>query len=194
VVMERLSRDIHFFRGSQISKTDGSSSSEVADEWNDEQGDEPYTSSPNSTPPPRSDEIDRWQCHTSLQHFGSQLQAAANAIFPNTTTSRYKHVYVLMLKWNDEDPQLPVSYEVSKLHDVFQNVFNFETESWDIPEQDCHGVVNQKILDFKNLGGNSKDDLKIIYYAGHGKLTRNRTLSWTRYISLSGVICKWYLC
>jgi hypothetical protein len=169
-----------------MSKIDESSNSDPSDDCDDEESSElAYISSPNSTPPPRADEIDRWQCHTSLQQFGAQLQAAANAIFPNIQTTRYKHVYVLMLKWNDEDPKLPVSYEVSKLHDIFKIVYHFETEIWDIPDQDCHGVVNQKILDFKNLGGNSKDDLKIIYYAGHGKLTRNRTLSWTRYVLFS---------
>jgi hypothetical protein len=176
-------------RGSQMSKIDVSSDcdSELANDWEDEESSEPpYINSPMSTPPPRADEIDRWQCHTSLQQFGAQLQLAANAIFPNTATSRYKNVYVLMLKWKDEDPKLPVSQEISKLHDVFQNVYHFETENWDIPDRDCHAEVNQKILDFKKLGGNTKDDLKIIYYAGHGKLTRNLLLSWTRYVSAGG--------
>jgi hypothetical protein len=136
-----------------------------------------------SSPPLRANEIDRWNCHTSLQEFGTQLQTAANAIFPNIGTSRYRNVYVLMLKWKNEDPMLPVSLEISKLHDVFQDMYHFNTESWDIPDEDCHAEVNQKILDFKKLGGNSKDDLKIVYYAGHGKLTRNRLLSWTRYVS-----------
>jgi hypothetical protein len=152
-----------------------------------------YMSSPMSTPPPRADEIDRWQCHTSLRRFGTQLQMAANAIFPNIATSRYRDVYVLMLKWKDEDPRLPVSQEISKLHDVFQDVYHFNTESWHIPNEDCHAEVNQKILDFKKLGGNSKDDLKIVYYAGHGKLTRNRLLSWTRYVSAGCYILGFYL-
>jgi hypothetical protein len=157
----------------------------IPTDYSDDAGssDQPYMGSPMSTPPPRADDIDRWQCHTSLRRFGTQLQMAANAIFPNVATSRYRDVYVLMLKWKDEDPRLPVSQEISKLHDVFQDVYHFNTESWDIPDEDCHAEVNQKILDFKKLGGNSKDDLKIVYYAGHGKLTRNRLLSWTRYVS-----------
>jgi hypothetical protein len=146
--------------------------------------DEPaYISSSNATTPPRADEIDRWRCHIDLQQFGHDLQAAANDAFPNTPTSRYKHVYVLILSWEDEDPNLPVSLEILKLVKVFKNLYHFETEVWYIPDQDCHAEVCQKILDFAKLGGNNKRDLKIVYYAGHGKLARNRLLSWTRYYS-----------
>jgi len=135
---------------------------------------------PNIYPPPRADEIDRWQHHIAFQQFGDDLQSAAAAIFPNTATSRYKNVYVLMIKWEDEDPKLPVSQEIKNLERVFKDIYHFETEVWSIPDVDCHAEVNEKILDFKRVGGNCKDDLKIVYYAGHGKLTRNRQLSWTR--------------
>lgn len=138
-------------------------------------------SSPNSTPPPRVDEMDRWQYHVDLPEWGKTLHEAAKAVFPNVGTSRYRNVHVLMLKWKDEDPNLPVSYDIPKLQDVFEQIYGFETELWDIPGQDCHTEVNQKIIDFSRLGGNSKEDLKILFYAGHGKITSNRLLSWTRY-------------
>ena len=145
-------------------------------EYNDSTG----KSSPNSTPPPTADEYDKWLYHTGFEEFGSNLHEAAKAVFPNTAPSRYRNVYVLMLKWEDEDPNLPVSWEITKLFGVFKDIYHFQTEVWDIPDQDCHAEVNQKILDFSKLGGNSKEDLKIVYYAGHGKLTKNRLLSWTR--------------
>lgn len=145
-------------------------------------GEQGYVSSPNSTPPPRADEIDRWRCHTGLEQFGQQLQEAANNAFPNTSTSRYRNVYVLMLSWQDEDPKLPVSLEVLPLVEIFRDLYHFDTEVWHIPDNNSHMEVVQKILDFANLGGNSKDDLKIVYYAGHGKLSRSRQLSWTRYV------------
>lgn len=88
----------------------------------------------------------------------------------------------MLLKWKDEDPQLPVSYDIPKLWDVFKETYGFETELWEIPDHDSHTEVNQKIIDFSRLGGSSKEDLKILYYAGHGKITRNRLLSWTRYV------------
>jgi hypothetical protein len=61
------------------------------------------------------------------------------------------------------------------LYNIFKGVYHFDTEVWDIPDEDCHVEVNQKILDFSKTGGNSKDDLKIVYYAGHGRLM-NRLL------------------
>jgi hypothetical protein len=133
-----------------------------------------------SVPPPRPEEIDRELCQARLRAFAEQLQETASAPLPNITASSYRNVYVLLLKWEDEDPNLPVSYEISRLQDVFVNVYHFETEIWDIPDEDCHDKVNQKILDFKRLGSNRKDDLKILYYGGHGKLTRNQSLAWTR--------------
>lgn len=140
-----------------------------------------HSSSPNSTPPPTAEHYDKWLYHTGFKEFGNDLHEAAKAVFPNIAPGRYRDVYVLMLKWEDEDPNLPVSWEITRLFNVFQNVFNFQTEVWDIKDQDCHAEVNQKILDFSRLGGNSKEDLKIVYYAGHGKLTMNRLLSWTRW-------------
>jgi hypothetical protein len=132
-------------------------------------------------PPPRADEIDRWQHHIAFEQFGQDLNLAAKALFPKTSKCRYRNVFVLMLKWNDEDPDLPVSLEIQRLYDVFKVTYHFETEVWDIPDEDCHVEVNQKILDFSRIGGNNKDDLKIVYYAGHGRLMKNRLLSWTRY-------------
>jgi len=137
-------------------------------------------SSPNSTPPPTAEEYDRWLYHTKFKKFGNDLHEAAKAVFPNTTPAQYRNVYVLILKWEDEDPNLPVSWEIGRLLRVFRDVYHFETEVWDIKDKDCHAEVNQKILDFSRLGGNSEEDLKIVYYAGHGKLTMTRSLSWTR--------------
>lgn len=136
-------------------------------------------------PPPTPEELDRQLRTTKLQSFGKELQEIANASLSTTEASRYRNVYVLILKWEDEDPQLPVSLEISKLKDAFVDVYHFNTEVWDIPDEDCHDSVNQKILDFKRLGSDSKDDLKILYYGGHGRLTRNRSLAWSRYTVLS---------
>lgn len=78
------------------------------------------TSTPNSTPPPTFADIDRWNYHTTLKQFGSSLQAAANAVFPNDKKSRYSQVSVLMLSWADEDPCLPVSREIDELEIISQ--------------------------------------------------------------------------
>ena len=139
-----------------------------------------YHSSPNSTPPPSFHEIDRWQHHIALQEFGEDLQAAAKAVFPNEARPRYSKISALMLCWEDEDPRLPVSVEIEKLFQVFHDIYHFDTEIWKIPDENPHHNLNLKVLDFVTPSEESKDHLKIVYYAGHGKLSRERTLLWTR--------------
>jgi len=129
-------------------------------------------------PPPTAEEIDRLNYHNGLQKFGEALEEAAKAVLPNNAKSRYRNVHVLFLSWEDEDPQLPVSLEIAKLHDVFVNIYHFQSEIWHISSQNSHNKVSKKILEF--VGEDHKDDLKIVYYAGHGRLTQNRLLSWTR--------------
>jgi hypothetical protein len=131
-----------------------------------------------TTPPPSPCDIDRWRYHIGLKQFGQTLCAAAKAVFPNTSKSRYTKVSVLMIQWEDEDPKLPVSLEIEKLYNVFTNIYHFKAETWKIPDQGSHAATNRKILDF--IEDDSKDHLMIIYYAGHGELTKNRLLSWTR--------------
>ncbi|KAH9211957.1 hypothetical protein DL95DRAFT_509849, partial [Leptodontidium sp. 2 PMI_412] len=125
------------------------------------------------------DDISRWSCHISLQKFGEELQAAADAAFPNISTSRYTSVSVLMIMWEDEDPYLPVSIEIAKLDDIFQRLYGFETEVWRFPGQKSHAKVNRKILDLADVEGNPSEHLLIVYYAGHGLLTTERLLAWT---------------
>ncbi|KAH9219391.1 hypothetical protein DL95DRAFT_457467 [Leptodontidium sp. 2 PMI_412] len=101
-----------------------------------------------TTLPPSSCDIDRWRYHIGLKQFGEALGAAAKAVFPNTSKSRYTRVSVLMIQWEDEDPRLPVSIEIEKLYDVFTKIYHFETEIWKIPDQGSHASTNRKILDF----------------------------------------------
>lgn len=116
-----------------------------------------YISSANSTPPPpTAADNDRWQYHIDFQTFTNSLQAAANAVFPNDTKSRYSKVSVLMLSWTDEDPKLPVSLEMDSLYEVFHKTYGYETERWAIPDENCHYELTGKIMDFVKPGPDSK--------------------------------------
>jgi len=86
-----------------------------------------------------------------------------------------------LLCWDDEDPKLPVSTEIEDLEHMFANVYHFEVEIWTIPSEGSHKKLNRKVLDFVELGEDSKDDLKIVYYGGHGMLANNRQSSWAMY-------------
>lgn len=151
-------------------------------EENDSQG---YISSPNSTPPPTLADIDRWRYHIDFEDFGKSLQDAANAVFPNDTNSRYTEVSVLILSWEDEDPQLPVSQEIRSLYHLFNEVYSYETERWTIPDEHSHWKLTEKVMDFVKPTEDSKTHLKIVYYAGHARLTDTRLLVWTRLVLYS---------
>jgi hypothetical protein len=114
-------------------------------------------SSSSTAPPPTPHDIDRWSKHISLQEFGESIQSAARALFPNETKSRYTSVTVLVLSWQDEDPNLPVSLEISRLVDVFRNIYHFGVDEWKIPNQNSHWAVNQKIMTFVAPGPNDKE-------------------------------------
>jgi len=137
-------------------------------------------SSSSTAPPLTPHDIDRWSKHISLQDFGEGLQIAARALFPNERKSRYTSVTVLVLSWQDEDPNLPVSLEISRLVDVFKEIYLFDVDEWKIPNQNSHWAVNQKIMTFVEPSSSDKEHLKIVYYAGHGRLTKTRLLEWTR--------------
>jgi hypothetical protein len=133
-----------------------------------------------NTTRPSFDQFDQWQAHIGLKTFGEGLHAAAQAVFPDESQPRYTKVYVLMIRWEAEDLNSPVSIEVRKLFNVFKDIYQFEVEIWKIPDTGSHVDTDQKILDFVKLGGDSDEHLKIVYYAGHAKLTKNKRLAWTR--------------
>ena len=129
-------------------------------------------------PPPSADAIDRLRYHIRLSDFGSSLQKAANAIFPGNQTSRYSKVDVILLSWEAEDPNLPVSVEITELATVFTSLYGYEVEQWLIPSDNSHNRLQTKVLEF--LGSGEAEHLKIVYYAGHGKLTNHGQPAWTR--------------
>jgi hypothetical protein len=148
----------------------------------DENGHESYIESPSSTPPPPTpDEISFQYRHTTLKHFGEDLQLAAKTLFPNDSTSRYTKTSILILSWEEEDPKLPVSLEIAKLYAIFRKDYGFDVEVWKIPTNHSHFELNQKIGSFVRPEEDDRQHLKIVYYAGHARLAKNRTLVWTGY-------------
>jgi hypothetical protein len=129
-------------------------------------------------PPLSGYDLDRLNYHLDLQDFGTNLQRAANAVFASDRRSKYTKVSSLLLSWEDEDPQLPVSLEIKELRDVFVNLYGFEVDEWHIPANKSHEALNLKILQF--LDDSSTKHLKLVYYAGHGKLSTHGQAIWTR--------------
>jgi len=142
-------------------------------------------SSNTSSIPPRADEWDRTLRHIGLKEFRKALGQAARAVYPNDTGSKYSKVYVLLITWETEDPKLPVRREVVALHELFENVYHYDVEEFRIPDSASHAAVSEKINSFVKINGDSSDDLKIVYYAGHSMLSTNKELIWCTYVFLS---------
>ena len=136
----------------------------------------------NDNPPPTAEEIDRAQEQELLSDIRRRLQEDADDAFPNDGKSNYRKVYVLLICWAKEEPSLPVSLELDELSDVLSFDYGFETETWRIPADDCHNQLSRKILDFISVGNDSRRDLKVVYYAGHGLLTKGRQPAWAKYV------------
>jgi len=132
------------------------------------------------SPPLSGYDLDRLNYHIDLQDFGTNLQQATNAVFSSDRRSKYTKVSALLLSWEDEDPQLPVSLEIKELKDVLVNLYGFEVDEWNIPAANSHGALNLKILQF--LEDSSTKHLKLVYYAGHGKLSNHGQAIWTRLV------------
>lgn len=131
-------------------------------------------------PPLSAYDLDRLNYHIDLQDFGSHVQKAADAVFSSDRRSRYTNVTALFLSWEDEDPQLPVSLEIKDLKDVLINLYGFEVDEFRIPAVNSHGALNLKILQF--LEDSHTKHLKLVYYAGHGKLSTHGQAIWSRWV------------
>lgn len=108
------------------------------------------------------------------------VQIFEKFLLTGSSVVKYPRVYALLLLWEDEDPYLPVSQEVHELGIVIASIYNFEVETYLIPSEGSHKKLNQRILDFVELGGDSAEHLKIVYYGGHGMLAHNRQPDWVR--------------
>ncbi|KAH6719008.1 hypothetical protein BKA61DRAFT_429076, partial [Leptodontidium sp. MPI-SDFR-AT-0119] len=119
--------------------------------------------------------------HHRMREIAARIQDGANRSFPNDLSSRYRYdkVYALLICWADEDPRLPVSIELNDLSRLFSDEFGFQAETWQIPTDNCHNELSHKVLDFIGIGDDNRNDLKIVYYGGHGILTKGRQLAWT---------------
>lgn len=129
--------------------------------------------------PPRVEERGRTVHHIALEDFGKALENAARAVYQNSKASRYSRVYVLLISWETQDPKLPVVFEICGLRNVLEDVYNYDVEEFRIPDLESHAEVSEKINSFVKVGGCSNNDLKIVYYAGHSRLSRTKELIWS---------------
>lgn len=80
-----------------------------------------------------------------------------------------------MIRW--ENDYLGVASEVETLSTLFEDQYGFNVQ-WLIPANEkSHNNLMQKALNFLDEH-DSKDNLFIIYYAGHGFINQERQSTW----------------
>jgi hypothetical protein len=85
---------------------------------------------------------------------------------------------VLLISWQTEDPKLPVEREINVLSQVFEEAYNYNVENFRVSDDESHAGVSEKVNSFVKVNGNSSSDMKIVYYAGHSRLSRTKELMW----------------
>jgi hypothetical protein len=118
-----------------------------------------------------------------MQNFGKLLERAARIAFPCQNRSRYSNVHVLMFSWATEDWRLPVNSEIAGLGEVLENIYHYKVEEFKIPDQRSHNKVTAKIIDFIEKNDDDPAELKIVYYAGHARLSKSKDVVWARHVS-----------
>ncbi len=86
------------------------------------------------------------------------------------------------MNWDDDD--LGTATELSDMHALFQDCFNYSSEIWKIPSRHSEDALERKLSEVKvQFGGENR--LLIIYYGGHGRLDPSSRSIWQAYVSLS---------
>lgn len=111
-----------------------------------------------------------------LEAFANDLNRALKSSFPAPRDSYpYKAVYVLLLRWIDDD--LMVQSELSGLRNVFEGQFSFNVEEWQIPGRGAYRALQEKVYGFQN-SHQSESELLIVYYGGHAEADRRGRSIW----------------
>ena len=98
-------------------------------------------------------------------------------IYAQANRSPYTSVSVLLLRWEDD---LTVEQDLLQLQKVFQERFNYHTESWCIPS--CpNPSIKLTVQMAQYIEYARSDHLLIVYYAGYGFVGSDHNLYWAWY-------------
>lgn len=115
----------------------------------------------------------------NVQQFSKDLSAAVAAVWTTRHENRYSDIQVLILSWEDDD--LGVYKEIDVLHETFRELYNYQVTEWLIPKLKPERKLSLQIGEFLDKH-DSKENLLIIYYAGHGFLNDQRVPMWAAYV------------
>jgi hypothetical protein len=79
-------------------------------------------------------------------------------------------VKVILTSWAKDD--LGVMSEIAELEDIFDRVYQYEVEKWQIPSEKPERALRAKVTSLLE-GWESNKSLLMFYYAGHAQPSSN---------------------
>lgn len=119
-----------------------------------------------------------------LDSFRTDLQGSADRILANPFRSRYAHVSVLLVRWQDDD-DLAAQSAVQDLAKVFAEDYRYAVQIKSIPASHDESRnpwlwLSSVVTDYMNY--NHRDILKIFYYSGYSYLDGDRDTVLARFV------------
>ena len=135
-----------------------------------------------------------------VEEFKEAYRDAIEVALPDPDSSRYKGVYVLLLRWKGAEK----SEEFENLQRVFRDQYHFRTEEYLIDAHEPFVCVHQQVKSFceklqkedvpdpetirnKRKDPKNEDFLRIIYYAGHSRIGKSGHCFWSRSVEFPGM-------
>ncbi|KAL1589058.1 hypothetical protein WHR41_01897 [Cladosporium halotolerans] len=114
---------------------------------------------------------------TDLSEFVKTVAEGLERIAFPRPQQRYSSVYVLMISWEDDD--LGTAREIAKLKDIFEEDYRYSTRHYEIPSHkkispgsEPSWELEEVLVQTRNKHGRDEDGLLIIYYGGHGEVSK----------------------
>lgn len=151
-------------------------------------------SAPGRTPLPSSPRLPRPANMILIpgqEPFRADLQATATRIATSSVRSRYAHVSVLMVRWQDDEDQ-SAQGAIQELASVFREQYNYTVLDLLIPPH-SGGKNNPwlwlagQVTTFLSTE-DQRDILKIFYYSGHSYLGSDRDMVLARLVATPSLL------
>lgn len=111
--------------------------------------------------------------YDKFEDFRNDANRALRHAFPIHRRPRNATASVLILRWEDDD--LGVNDELVRLREVFDELYHFETEIWEIPSWRSAQELSNKVYEWKHQYCEDQAcpweqlPLLIVYYGGHAE-------------------------
>lgn len=115
----------------------------------------------------------------TLEKLDRHLHTAAGAMFPHAAAPKAT-IWALIIYWDSQEFIGGSLADLKEhLEPVFREKCGYITDTFKIPQDNPEQALVERLAEFVQLGGDSPDDLKIVYYAGYARDVNPFEQVWT---------------